>query len=99
MEPGMYFTLLVFSVAGLQLVWQAAARLSKWLGMSNQNLMYGNRRQAKRDDWYVFFHRSDLTGSLNETSSVDTTVNQRPASTAPRKRKGANRPVARIHLS
>lgn len=95
MEPATYLAIMVFSVGALHLVWQAASHIGKLLGKSQQTLTYGQRSKNRRDDWYVFFHRSDLTGP--ESSREKTiSIGDRPSTSSTRRRKSSRRPVARI---
>jgi hypothetical protein len=62
MEPGIYFTALVFAVGALHLLSKVVAHVTGYLAASGLRPDKSKRLPAHRDDWYVFFHRSDLTG-------------------------------------
>ncbi len=98
MEPATFFTIMVFSVGALHLVWRAADSIGKLLGKNQQSLTYGKRKENHRDDWYMFFHRSDLTGP-ETTRDMSTSTGDHPSASSTRRRKSSKRPVARVHLS
>lgn len=92
MEPGLAFTALVFSIGALHLIWQAADRISKY----NHSVNKTSKPAVKRDDWYVFFHRSDLLGPTVEEKKDKSTNHQRPANG---QRPAAKRPARPARLS
>lgn len=63
METGMYLSALVFGVGIVHLAVQAASFLSSRKRVDLEAL----QSNVSRDDWYMFFRRSQLTG-LNESS-------------------------------
>lgn len=98
MEPATILTIMVFSVGALHLVWQAASRIGKLLGKSQQSLTYGKHSTNCRDDWYVFFHRSDLTGP-EQGRDKSISKGERPSTSATQRRKSSRRLVARVNLT
>ncbi len=62
MEPGTVFAGFVLYMGGFHLLWQASDRLSKWWTKNKDTSTLARKQRVKRDDWYVFFHQSDLTG-------------------------------------
>lgn len=98
MEPATILTIMVFSVGALHLVWQAASGIGKLLGKTQQNLTYGKRSKSHRDDWYVFFHRSDLTGP-DTSKEKSKSLSDRQSTSSTRRRKSSRRLVARVNLS
>jgi hypothetical protein len=95
MEPTTYFTLLVLGIGAIHLVCQAFDKIGTWKGKTQQ--IYGKRTQS-RDDWYVFFHRSDLTGPAKRRNKSES-IADRPSAASTTRRKSARRPVARVKLS
>lgn len=85
MEPGYSLTILVCAVGALHLAWRAGAYMSKYIA-SSKGLQAGAAKSVKRDDWYMFFHRSDLTGELSEKVSGQPTERQ---SVRSQKRQGS----------
>lgn len=65
MEPGFYFTALVFAVAALDLI-------TRGVSFFHRNSMASRPGKGKsvnkRSDWYVFFYCSDLTGEKKQTT-------------------------------
>lgn len=97
MEPATYFSIFVLGVGALHLACQAVDRFASWMGKTQQHTTYSKRTQ-NRDDWYVFFHRSELSGS--ETSrKKKTSLGDRPSASTAKRRKRSGRLVARVNLS
>jgi hypothetical protein len=92
MEPTVIFTILVFSVGALHLVWQAAGHIGKFHQKNLKNLTSSKRKNYYRDDWYVFFHRSDLTGTRSDKDG-NISVGSRPSATSVKRRTRSRRPV------
>lgn len=61
METGIYLTALVFGVGFVHLAVQAASFMS-----SGKKAQSEKQKNVVRDDWYMFFHRSQLTGIKEE---------------------------------
>ncbi len=81
METGIYFFALMAGVAALHLITTAVNAYKKTT--RNSETEYTTTRRVKDDDWYMFFHVSDLVGKkvLPKTPSNTTTVsNQRKKS-------------------
>lgn len=64
MEPGMYFVWLVMGIGALHLVWNLAAYVSRFQSASEVRRTDSEGKIVSRDDWYMFFHCSDLTGQI-----------------------------------
>lgn len=94
MEPGFIFTILVFSIGAIHLVRNASDLLGKWWGRE-QHFIPGNQSLQKRDDWYVFFHRSVLTGTSDDGSAKESKNDRHPAPPSQRNRRNPARPAAR----
>ncbi|WP_143005427.1 hypothetical protein [Desulforhopalus singaporensis] len=62
MESGTFFAILVISVGALHLVWRAAAFAGKYFTRQHADRTRAREKNIKRDDWYVFFNCSQLTG-------------------------------------
>lgn len=98
MEPGIYLTALVFGIGALHLVNQFASSIGKLLNSAERNQAWTDRSQPRRDDWYVFFHCSDLIGKTDRDRENDSTDNRR-TKTVGEKRRGSRRLAARMPLS
>ena len=62
MELTTIFTGLVFAIGLFHVIVQASSVIDRYL-FSGRNKYAGTRRKAAfRDDWYMFFHCSNLTG-------------------------------------
>ncbi|WP_136809845.1 hypothetical protein [Desulfosediminicola flagellatus] len=66
MEPGMYLTALVITVSALHLLNNVIHYVSSFHTASAKRPDESNKLPAHRDDWYMFFHRSDLTGEAKK---------------------------------
>lgn len=66
MEPGIYLTALVFAVVALHLLDKVVTAVSSFLAASGIRLSKPSKAPSKRDDWYMFFHRSDLIGESDQ---------------------------------
>lgn len=99
MEPGIYLTALVFAVAGLHLLNKTITHVSKFLAASG---MMKNESASNvptyRDDWYMFFHRSDLTGEPKKTMKKSKD-NKNISSSSGKYKRRDSRPVLRSYLS
>lgn len=69
MEPGMYLTLLVLAIATLHLVNKTVTFVMRYRAASITKNRKAITSHNPRDDWYMFFHQSDLTGKLKNTTS------------------------------
>jgi hypothetical protein len=64
METGLqYFAAFVIGFSAFHLICKAAALIEKMSGNRGKDQSLAKSARPKRDDWYMFFHRSDLTGS------------------------------------
>lgn len=69
MEPGIYLTGMVFAIGALHLITRLVTYVSHYYAASAMGQARSQKAPVHRDDWYVFFHRSDLTGeSLEKTT-------------------------------
>lgn len=66
MEPGIYLTALVFAVSALHLLNNVIRYVSSFHAASAKRPDESSKQPAHRDDWYMFFHRSDLTGDVKK---------------------------------
>lgn len=96
MEPGIYLTILVFAVAALHLTNKAVTFVIRYNAASSIKAHKAKKAPTHRDDWYMFFHQSDLTGNLKHKTTnkqgnkkINTGKHQRSDS----------RPVLRSHLT
>lgn len=95
MEPGIYLTTLVFAVAALHLINKAATFAIRYRAASSKKAHEVRKAPAHRDDWYMFFHQSDLTGDLkHKTTNKQGTKKINPG----KHRRNDSRPVLRNHL-
>jgi len=62
MESGIYLTAMVLAVGALHLITRIAAYVGRYYAASGRGQARPPKAPVHRDDWYVFFHRSDLTG-------------------------------------
>ena len=87
MEPAIYFTTFVFMVCALQLIWNVRSCVRKWLAADKHSRVSATSESAQRDDWYMFFYRSQLmekkktkmrkTDSKNRTEHRGKTTSRR----------------------
>jgi hypothetical protein len=77
MEPATVFAGFVLYMGGLHLLWQTSDRLNKWW-TKNKTISAGKQR-VKRDDWYVFFHLSDLTGTAHPQKTPSHKITEKSA--------------------
>jgi hypothetical protein len=97
MEPGFYFTALVIGTGVFHLVCQVADHLEKRLHSHSFRKNLSSRKTRKRDDWYMFFHRSQLTGK-EEESQASYSENRKNKRTSGLRRPKDRRIMARISL-
>jgi len=62
MEPRIYLTALVLAVGVLHLVWKLVDVVKSYYAASGRKGLITQKAAVKRDDWYMFFYCSDLTG-------------------------------------
>jgi hypothetical protein len=95
MEPGLYLTTLVFAVAALHLINKAVTYVSGFLAASGMRSNKSRKVPAHRDDWYMFFHRSDLLGKPeNKNKKKNTSI----SSSSTKYKRRDSRPALRRHL-
>jgi len=74
MEINQYFASLVIGIGAIHLVWTACTQISaRWNVHKNdrtQNTAVHAETTQQRNDWYVFFHCSDLYGPDTVTKST-----------------------------
>jgi len=89
METGTVITGFVLYMGGLHLLWQASDRLSKWWTKNKTVTTLAQKQRIKRDDWYVFFHLSDLTGTARPQKSHSSRIkkNSTTKNNLPKKRR------------
>lgn len=81
MESGIYLSAMVFGVGLMHLVVRAASMMSNGKRTGQQK----TKSNAQRDDWYMFFHRSQLTGTdERDTLPPQTGVRTKPVARKPR---------------
>jgi len=98
MEPGFYLTTLVFAVAALHLINKSITYVSGFLAASGMRSNESRKVPAKRDDWYMFFHLSDLIGKpekKNETKPENTSI----SSSLGKHKRRDSRPALRRQLT
>jgi hypothetical protein len=98
MEPGIYFTTLVFAVGALHLLSKVVAYVTGYLAASGLRPDKSSRVPAHRDDWYMFFHRSDLTGEP-EKKTKNKQENKKIGSSPGNYQRRDSRPALRRHLT
>lgn len=96
MEPGIYLTTLVFAVAALHLINKAATFVIRYRAASSKKVHEVRKAPAHRDDWYMFFHQSDLTGDLKHKT---TNKQGNKKINTEKQQRGDSRPVLRNHLT
>ena len=98
MEPAIYFTIFVLAIGVLQLICNVKSYISKFVATDQQLRASTTSQPTKRDDWYMFFHRSDVTGKVHHTKKNDRIngTNYRQNPTHRRKQK-TRRP--QLHVS
>lgn len=99
MEPATYFTIFVIGICALHLACQAADRIGTWMGKTQQHMTYGKTTKQSRDDWYVFFHRSDLTGQVENLDKNQSKIDRPTVSRSKRARKSSRRLAVRVNMS
>ncbi|MFT5698505.1 MAG: hypothetical protein ACI8ZB_001360 [Desulforhopalus sp.] len=98
MEPRIYLTALVLAVGGLHLVCRLVDVVSRFHAASSRARTGTHKAAVKRDDWYMFFHCSDLTGDKKETVHPKRTEKETSSSQGARLRSDS-RPSARRYIS
>ena len=94
MDSGYIFSVFVLGGVAFHLIWNAASFIDR-LSTSHGRKERKTGRHATRDDWYMFFHRSDLTG-MQERSPQQAHISM-PRSTSQNTRR--QRPSVRVHMS
>ena len=79
MEPGIVFVGLIGAIAVLHLAVQAGKALGSRLGLQEGAHSDQAAGQKMRDDWYVFFHCSDLYGREEPAVSAGKPVGRQVA--------------------
>lgn len=69
MEPRIYLTGMVFAIGVLHLATRLVTYVSRYYATSAFGQARSKKSLVHRGDWYVFFHRSDLTGESEESTS------------------------------
>jgi hypothetical protein len=93
METGYIFSALVFAIAAFHVIWKLVEHTTRLFKTSG--LRSGSGKAAtRRDDWYMFFHRSDLTGQNDENRPA-----KRTGTAARTPGRKDTRPAARQYLS
>ena len=69
MESGIYLTGMVFAIGALHLITRLVTYVSRYYAASGIGQARSQKAPVRRGDWYVFFHRSDLTGESEEKKS------------------------------
>ena len=98
MEPGMYLTALVFAVAVLHLLNNMIRYVGSFRATSGKRSNVSSKLPTHRDDWYMFFYRSSLTGKAEKkirNTQGKTTI----SSSFKRNKKRDSRPVLRHYLT
>jgi hypothetical protein len=72
MVPGIYLTELVLAVCVLHLVWRLRKAIRRFRASSVRTQRAASKSAVQRDDWYMFFHCSDLTGEKKKPSNKST---------------------------
>lgn len=99
MEPGFYLTTLVFAIAALHLINKVVTFVTGFRASSGMRPSESSKQPVQRDDWYMFFHRSDLTGKpvdKNETKRENALIN---SSSSGKHKRRDSRPTLRRHLT
>jgi len=89
MESGFYFTALIIGIGAFHLISQVVDHFGKHMHAKS------NIKKQTRDDWYVFFHCSDLTGK-KETPKVNSNDNKQSKQSTKRRPRTDRRTAARI---
>ena len=71
MELTTIFTGLVLAVGIFHVIAQASNFIRRYLFSGGSKVVGVSRKATSRDDWYMFFHCSDLTGERREKNQVD----------------------------
>jgi hypothetical protein len=98
MEPGIYLTALVFAVAALHLINKVVTYASSFRAASDIRPDKSTKASTQRDDWYMFFHRSDLTGEP-EKKTKNKQENKKIGSSPGNYQRRDSRPALRRHLT
>jgi len=99
MEPGFYLTTLVFAVAVLHLINRAVTSVTRFLAASDLRLNESRKKPVQRDDWYMFFHRSDLIGKPKEKNNTNRNNMSISSPSSEKQKRCDSRPVLRRHLT
>lgn len=86
MESGLLFSTLVLAVGAFHLISKASAFLGKQMAKFRDP---AKTKKVVRDDWYMFFNRSDLTGERRkpEAEKKSPMSTNRSNSTTDRRRR------------
>lgn len=87
MEPAMYMTGMVLAVGALHLVTRVVTYVSRYHAASKSGRAKSKKVPVHRDDWYMFFHRSDLTGESRDKRSSTRKDNHSDISPGTRQRR------------
>ena len=68
MESGIYLTGMVFAIGALHLLTRLVTYVSRYYAASASGQAKAKKAPVHRSDWYVFFHRSDLTGESEQNT-------------------------------
>lgn len=98
MEPGFCMTTLVFAVAVLHLINKTIAYVSRFLAASGRTSNEPRKGSVQRDDWYMFFHRSDLLGKLEVKHEIRRKNTSITSSSTKKQKKRDPRPALRRHF-
>ncbi len=104
MEYGFYLMSLVLGCALFHLISRAIEQYASWRIRTGKNAIRAYRQSPERDDWYVFFRSSSLTGSPQrppadrrpENRTGASNSRRPPQGTVNRKSRRAQRPSARM---
>ncbi len=98
MELNLYFTGAIVAICAIHLATVAVNSLTALFKNKRLEKRKPHAQSPKRDDWYVFFHCSDLLGKESQTcSSPVSTPNQTPrALPPPQKERQPSRIRARL---
>lgn len=98
MEPGIYLTALVLAVGVLHLVGKLAESVSHFHAASGKTQPGADKATEHRDDWYMFFHCSDLTGVTKEKAHKKRANSETGSSQGTRQRRDS-RPASHRYIT
>jgi hypothetical protein len=94
MEPGMYMTGIVFAIGALHLVTRVVTYVSRYYAESASVQARAKKAPVQRDDWYMFFHRSQLTGEP-EKNNITRPIAVQPSVSSRINKRRDSRPALR----